>query len=134
VGFHESDGLASVDMYSSWSDAWRNWTRSLPLRDQYAGRTGWLGLTEVALAQGLPLPMLLILWRSVPRQQFALTINGILVLVRLGVLGGTARAYTWRPWTYWLSPLTDLPVVVQLWRNAIRRTHVWRGRLLIRGG
>jgi len=134
VGFHESDGLASVEMYSSWRDAWRNWTRSLPLRDQYAGRTGWLGLTEVALAQGLPLPMLLILWRSVPRQQFALTINGILVLVRLGVLGGTARAYTWRPWTYWLSPLTDLPVVVQLWRNAIRRTHVWRGRLLIRGG
>jgi dolichol-phosphate mannosyltransferase len=133
VGFHESDGLASVEMYSSWSDAWRNWTRSLPLRDQYAGRTGWLGLTEVALAQGLPLPMVLMLWRSVPRQQFALTINGILVLVRLGVLGGTARAYTWRPWTYWLSPLTDLPAVVQLWRNAIRRTHVWRGRIVIRG-
>jgi dolichol-phosphate mannosyltransferase len=133
VGFHESDGLASVEMYSSWSDAWRNWTRSLPLRDQYAGRTGWLGLIEVALAQGLPVPMLLVLWRSVPRQQFALTINGILVLVRLGVLGGTARAYTWRPWTYWLSPLTDLPAVVQLWRNAIRRTHVWRGRILIRG-
>jgi len=134
VGFHESDGLASVEMYASWSDAWRNWTRSLPLRDQYAGRAGWLGLTEVALAQALPLPLLLMLWRSVPRPQFALTINGLLVLVRLGVLVGTARAYTWRPWTYWLSPLADLPVAVQLWRNALRRTHVWRGRTVVRGG
>lgn len=134
VGFHEADGLASVDMYASWSDAWKNWTRSLPLRDRYAGRAGWLGLTEVALAQALPLPILLMLWPSVPRPRFALAINGLLVLVRLGVLGGTARAYAWRPWTYWLSPLADLPVAVQLWRNALRRTHVWRGRIVVRGG
>jgi dolichol-phosphate mannosyltransferase len=134
VGFHESDGLASVAMYASWHDAWTNWTRSLPLRDRYSGRTGWLGLTEVALAQALPLPLLLMLWRSVPRQQFALMINGLLVLVRLGVLGGTARAYAWRPWTYWLSPLADVPVVVQLWRNALRRTHIWRGQTLVREG
>jgi dolichol-phosphate mannosyltransferase len=134
VGFHESDGLASVTMYASWWDAWTNWTRSLPLRDRYSGRTGWLGLTEVALAQALPLPLLLVLRRSVPRQQFALTINGLLLLVRLGVLGGTARAYTWRPWTYWLSPLADLPAVVQLWRSALRRTHVWRGQILVREG
>ena len=134
VGFHESDGLASVAMYASWRDAWRNWTRSLPLRDRYSGRAGWLGLTEVALAQALPLPLLLMLWRSVPRPRFALAINGLLVLVRLGVLAGTARAYAWRPWTYWLSPLADLPVAVQLWRNALRRTHVWRGQILVRGG
>jgi dolichol-phosphate mannosyltransferase len=134
VGFHESDGLASVEMYASWSDAWRNWTRSLPLRDRYAGRAGWSGLTEVALAQALPLPLLLMLWRFVPRPRFAVAINGLLVLVRLGVLGGTARAYAWRPWTYWLSPLADVPVAVQLWRSALRRRHVWRGRRLVRGG
>ncbi len=134
VGFHESDGLASVDMYASWSDAWTNWTRSLPLRDRYAGHAGWLGLTEIVLAQALPLPLLLMLWRSIPRSQFALAINGLLVLVRLGVLRGTARAYEWRPWTYWLSPLVDLPVAVQLWRNALRRTHIWRGQLLVRRG
>jgi dolichol-phosphate mannosyltransferase len=134
VGFHESDGLASVAMYASWRDAWTNWTRSLPLRDRYSGRRGWLGLMEVALAQALPLPLLLMLRRSVPRQQFALTINGLLLLVRLGVLGGTARAYAWRPWTYWFSPLADVPVVVQLWRNALRRRHIWRGQILVREG
>ena len=134
VGFHESDGLVSVAMYSSWNDAWRNWSRSLPLRDRYSGRAGWLGLTEVALAQALPLPLLLMLRRSVPRPRVALAINSVLLMVRLGVLVGTARAYTWRPWTYWLSPLADLPVAVQLWRNALRRHHVWRGRTLVRGG
>jgi dolichol-phosphate mannosyltransferase len=134
VGFHESDGLAAVSMYSNWNDAWRNWTRSLPLRDRYSGPAGWLGLIEVALAQALPLPMLLVLWRSWHRPRVALTINCALLLVRLGVLAGTARAYMWRPWTYWLSPLVDLPVAVQLWRNALRRHHVWRGRTLVRGG
>src|SRR5919112_1704381 len=92
VGFHESDGLASVAMYASWHDAWRNWTRSLPLRDRYSGRTGWLGLTQLALAQALPLPMLLVLRRSVPRPRVAQAINSALLLVRLGVLAGTARA------------------------------------------
>jgi dolichol-phosphate mannosyltransferase len=134
VGFHESDGLAVVEMYENWYEAWRNWTRSLPLRDRYSGSPGWLGLVEVALAQALPLPLLAILWRWAPRSRFALTVNGVLILTRLGVLSGTARAYAWRPWTYWLSPLADLPVAAQLWRNALRREHVWRGRVLVRGG
>jgi dolichol-phosphate mannosyltransferase len=134
VGFHESDGLASVAMYSSWGDAWRNWTRSLPLRDRYSGRAGWVGLIQLALVQALPLPMLLVLRRSSARPRVALFINCALLLVRLGVLAGTARAYMWRPWTYWLSPLADLPVAVQLWRNALRRHHVWRGQILVRGG
>jgi dolichol-phosphate mannosyltransferase len=132
VGFHEADGLASVAMYSGWRDAWRNWTRSLPLRDRYSGLAGWVGLTEVALAQALPLPLLLILWRSVSPPRMGLAVNGALLLVRLGVLAGTARAYAWRPWTYWLSPLADLPVAAQLWRNALRRQHVWRDRVLVR--
>jgi dolichol-phosphate mannosyltransferase len=134
VGFHESDGLASVEMYAGWRDAWTNWTRSLPLRDRYSGPAGWLGLMEVTLAQALPLPLLLVLGRVVRCPRFARTINGLLVLVRLGVLGGTARAYAWRPWTYWLSPLADVPVVVQLWRNALRRHHIWRGQILVREG
>jgi dolichol-phosphate mannosyltransferase len=78
--------------------------------------------------------MLLVLRRSVPRPRVAQAINSALLLVRLGVLAGTARAYTWRPWTYWISPLADLPVAMQLWRNALRRQHVWRGQILVRGG
>ncbi|MBA2286241.1 MAG: hypothetical protein H0W02_12210, partial [Ktedonobacteraceae bacterium] len=61
-------------------------------------------------------------------------LNGILAMMRVGVLFGTARAYQRRPWSYWLSPLCDLPVAIQLGVSALRRRHTWRGRTLVRGG
>ncbi len=63
VGFYEGckgEDLVSVEMYTDWRDAWRNWPRSLPMRDQYAGLGGILsalGLCEVTLIQALPLPL-----------------------------------------------------------------------------
>jgi dolichol-phosphate mannosyltransferase len=35
------------------------------------------------------------------------------------------------PWTYWLSPLADLPAVALLAASALRRRHTWRGRTLV---
>lgn len=131
IGFHESDGLAEVAMYEGWHDAWQNWTRSLPMRDRFSGAAGWRGLAEVTLAQALPLPLLLLSrWVAVPRLVAGL--NLVLLMVRLGVLLGTARAYACRPRTYWLSPLLDLPVSLKLWQSALRREQSWRGRVLIR--
>ncbi len=68
VGFYEGEDLVSVEMYTDWRDAWRNWPRSLPLRDQYSGVGSVLGLCEVTLAQALPLPLfaLLLLKRLAP--------------------------------------------------------------------
>ena len=134
VGFYEADDLAVAAMYGGWRDAWRNWPRSLPMRDRYMGIAGWIGLIEVALTQALPLALLLLLTGGMVKgslARLALTVNAALLMVRLGVLAGTARAYRDRPWTYWLSPLADLPVAMQLWRSALRRRHVWRGRELI---
>ena len=132
VGFYEAPGLVETGMYDGWADALRNWSRSLPLRDPCAGRGTWVSLAEVTLAQAVPLPLLLV---GLRRRGFALTllrVNLALVTLRLGVLAGTARAYPDRPWTYWLSPLADLPVAAMLWRNALRRRHVWRGRTVER--
>jgi dolichol-phosphate mannosyltransferase len=55
----------------------------------------------------------------------------ILTCVRAGVLCGAARAYVHRPWTYWLSPLADIPVAGALFVSALRRNHTWRGRALV---
>ncbi len=163
VGFYETDGLAEVAMYAGWRDAWRNWTRSLPLRDRYAGLAGWLGLAEVALVQALPLPLAMGLWlrgrRAKPPLAASmlrgnrwlpfvslqywggeealrplLIVNAGLAAVRLGVLGGMARAYPGRPWTYWLSPVCDPAAAVGVWWSAFRRRHAWRGRTVVRGG
>jgi dolichol-phosphate mannosyltransferase len=158
VGFYEDEGLVNAEMYAGWRDAWQNWPRSLPMRDRYMGIAGWIGLAEVVLTQGLPLALFLLLTRGGVRSarnephdvaltapmshgerhgredqvtRLALTVNAALLMVRLGVLVGTARAYPRRPWTYWLSPLADLPVAAQLWRSALRRRHVWRGREMV---
>jgi dolichol-phosphate mannosyltransferase len=133
VGFYEADDLVWVKMYANGRDVWRNWPRSLPLRDQYAGVAGALGLAEVVLVQALPLPLLVLL-RLIRARRWMRTLNLVLVLARLGVLLGTARAYRRVLWSYWLSPLCDGPAAVALCRSALRRRHTWRGRVLVLGG
>ncbi|GHO58614.1 glycosyltransferase [Ktedonobacter robiniae] len=135
VGFYEADDLVSVRMYENWREAWQNWTRSLPLHDHFSGMQTALGWLEILLVQALPLPLLLFLLLFLrTRDWHILTVNGVLLAMRLGVLVGTVRAYPRRPWSYWFSPLCDLPVAMQLGRMALRRKHTWRGRTVIRRG
>ncbi len=135
VGFYEGGDLVAARMYAGWWDAWRNWSRSLPMRDHFAG--GLLGLVEVSAVQTLP-SVLTLAWaiRSPGGTiaQAAVRVNAILLLVRLGVLAGTARAYPDRPWSYWLSPVCDLPATLGVWFSVARRRHTWRGRSIVRGG
>ena len=137
VGFYEAGDLIRVRMYEGWRETWRNWTRSLPMRDRFFGVAGVVGLLEVTFAQALaPLTLLALLatWRPLePLRVALLGVTLALTALRLGTLFGVARAYARRPWTFWLSPLADLPVALQLWRSALRRRHVWRGRVLMRG-
>ena len=134
IGFYEAGDLVSVKMYADWRDTWHNWTRSLPMHDQFSGINMLFGWLEVALVQALPLPLMLFLLTARMRHSWLMMLNSILLAMRIGVLFGTARAYQRRPWSYWLSPLCDLPVAVQLARSAVQRRHVWRGRVLVRGG
>jgi dolichol-phosphate mannosyltransferase len=131
VGFYEAGDLVSVKMYDNAGETWRNWPRSLTLRDRFAPFGGWLGLTEVALVQALPLPLASALALAHATGSFTFSLAAILTCVRVGVLCGAARAYVQRPWTYWLSPLADVPVALALFASAWRRRHTWRGRELV---
>ncbi len=135
VGFFEADDLAWVTMYPNWRAAWRDWPRSLPMWDQYCRLAGIAGLVEVTLVQALPLPLTVLSMARGGKRRGRLmhAINAVLLVVRLGVLCGTARAYRRPPWTYWLSPLSDLPVALRIWISLLQRRHVWRGRPLVRG-
>lgn len=128
VGFYEASNLVAVEMYSGGHEAWSNWPRSLPMRDRYFGWRNALGLIEVAVVQALPIPLFAAAW-AFALPGWLVAVNGFLAASRLGVLAGTARAYVRRPWTYWLSPVCDLPVAVRLVTSALRRRHRWRGRL-----
>ena len=132
VGFYEGDpGLIEVRMYRGWRETWNNWPRSLPMRDQYFGWRQAFGLLLLLPLQALPLPMLAFgviaaasLWLLLPA--------AFLMMIRLGILIGVARAYPARPWTYWLSPLCDAAVVWRIIQFALRRRHAWRGRSYVR--
>lgn len=132
VGFYEAVGLAEVSMYASWRDAWDNWPRSLPMRDQYFGIPELLGLLEVMLVQALPLPFV-VLATALGAPGWIVAPNAVLALSRAGVLAGVSRAYAEPPWSYWISFLTDLPVALRLIESALRRSHSWRGRVYVRG-
>lgn len=132
IGFYESAGLVDVTMYEDWRDTWNNWPRSLPMRDQYFGWRETVGLVGTLLIQAMPLPAFLLgilfgapLW--------LLILCGFLFMLRIGVLFGLARAYPSKPWSYWLSPLADLPVVLRIIQFALRKRHSWRGRTYLRG-
>lgn len=134
VGFYEAGDLVTVKMYDNWRDAWRNWTRSLPMHDRFSGINTLLGWLEILLVQALPLPLFLFLTIARGRYRWPAMLNGILAITRIGVLFGTARAYQRLPWSYWASPLCDLPVAIKLGSTALQRRHTWRGRTFIRGG
>lgn len=134
VGFYEAGELVSVKMYADWRETWRNWTRSLPMRDRFSDIHALLGWFEVMLVQALPLPLFLFLVAVQRRRSWPVALNGALVAMRIGTLFGMARAYQRRPWSYWFSPLCDLPVAVKLGRSALQHRHSWRGRVLVRGG
>jgi dolichol-phosphate mannosyltransferase len=132
IGFYESDGLVEVKMYENWRETWDNWPRSLPMRDQYFGWRETIGMLGVLVVQALPIPTLIlgVLFRwPLP----VLILAALLSMIRLGILSGVARAYPNRPWTYWLSPIADLPVSLRIFQFALRRNHRWRGRTYRRG-
>ncbi|MGN6032366.1 MAG: glycosyltransferase [Thermomicrobiales bacterium] len=133
----DAGSLLQVAMYGSWRETWRNWTRSLPMRDASSG-PDWCGrMADVTLVQGLPLPVLAIVSICSPLRETASggplrTVNTAALMMRIGLLAGMRRAYRHPPPTYWLSPLLDPAVVAKLWAQGLRREYQWRGRAISR--
>jgi dolichol-phosphate mannosyltransferase len=130
VGFYEAGDLVVVRMYANWRETWANWPRSL------APALTPAGLAEILAVQAAPLWIVLalaLIGHADPALGTLFALDVALVFMRIGVLAGTVRAYRNPSWIYWLSPLADLPVVAALVTSALRRRHVWRGRLLVTG-
>jgi dolichol-phosphate mannosyltransferase len=135
VGFYEMDSsaaLVTVEMYAGWYDALQNWSRSLPMRDRDSGLSWWSRMVEMTLAMGAPLPLLAtaLLWRGMPLRALVSRLNMGLLAMRLGTQAGETRAYSELSQAHWLAVLIDPVSVVMIWRQALRRTHRWRGRVV----
>lgn len=138
VGFLDGSQVIKVRMYEGMAETWREWGRSLDLKDAApAAQIAWDSAYLLAV-QGSPLVLTLGLAIATglgvhtPMIHAALLLNGLLLAIRLGLLGAIAPSYDWSQsnasWAFWLSPLAD-PIAV--WRIIISSAQTptqWRGR------
>ncbi|MFS8866519.1 glycosyltransferase, partial [Synechococcus sp. H55.9] len=106
VAFCDGRHLLKVRMYTSFGETWREWGRSLDLKDATPKAHLWGDIALLALTQGIPvlavgglgikagmgLPFSL-------TEQVLLGLNLGLLALRLGVLAGIRGSYQDPPWT-----------------------------------
>ncbi|MGW4424629.1 glycosyltransferase [Streptosporangium sp. NPDC004631] len=120
VGFLDAGGLLEVDMHESAAGVWREWGRSLPLRDVTG--PGWRAadLGVVWLTAALPVLRLAV---GRPTQ-----LDLGLLAVRLLLAGALRGSYTRPGPGVLLSPLLDPLAAVRLTQATLRPVRHWRGR------
>ncbi len=140
VGFLDGAKVVKVRMYEGASETWKEWGRSLDLKDASSTGQLWSDLWLLLSVQGLPLPLYLIflsylgLGISSPLVTAAAALNLFLLLIRFALLFAIAPSYDRTQalprssWLFWLSPLADPLAVLRIFLSAIQRPTQWRGR------
>ncbi len=139
VGFLDGRNLLKVRMYEGALETWREWGRSLDLKDASSRAQVWCDCWFLLAVQGLPLPMLaidiltvLLAGQSTPATVASIGLNGVLVLIRTLLLWAIAPAYDFtqarQSWTFWLSPLSDPLAWLRITLSSYQTPKRWRGR------
>ncbi|MFF4622699.1 glycosyltransferase [Nonomuraea jabiensis] len=120
VGFLDAGSLLEVDMHDSAGELWREWGRSLPLRDVTG--PGWqvADLAVIWLTGALP-----VLRLAVGRPT---ALDAALLAVRLLLAGALRGSYRKPGAGLLLSPLLDPASAVRLTEATLRPVRTWRGR------
>ena len=141
VGFLDGARVISVRMYEGAIETWQGWGRSLDLKDAATPAQLWGDLALLIATQALPilvLPMLLLAQigqQDNPIVSLALGLNGLLLLVRLGMMGAIANSYHRPPKLlspaqfFWLSPLADPLAVLRIAISSFQTRILWRGKI-----
>jgi len=134
VGFLDGSRLYRVRAYETLGQMWREWGRSIDLKDATSRVHLWRDVLFIALVQGAPLLLLggLLLTGASPHTGgtvgWLLHLNLVLVVIRVLMLGALAHSYERRSIGWWLSPLSDPVAALRLALSAARRPTTWRGR------
>jgi len=134
VGFLDGSRLYLVRSYRSAGEMWREWGRSLDLRQATSAARQWMDLAYLSAVQGLPLPLLTALglaaWASTltPTARLLAAVNGVLLAIRLLLLRPLSRSYDEPGPSFWLSWLADPLAIARIMLSTVRRRRRWRGR------
>jgi dolichol-phosphate mannosyltransferase len=134
VGFLDGSRLFLVRSYASAREMWREWGRSLDLRQATSTTRQWMDVLFLIAVQGLPLPILVLLGAvartsTLPAAARALAaVNGLLLGIHLLLLWPLSRSYEKPGVTFWLSWLADPLAVARIVLSTVQRRRQWRGR------
>ena len=138
VGFLDGAKVLKVRMYDGMAETWREWGRSLDLKDAATVGQVWGDWLLLLAVQGLPLIMTLLLLPVVLAgtanltAQVAFGLNLLLLVIRVGLNFAIAPSYdrtqSSAPWIFWLSPLADSLAVLRIFLSSSQKPKSWRGR------
>ena len=135
VGFLDGSRLYDVRAYTSAREAWREWGRSLDLKDAATRARQWSDVIFLLLAQGTPLIVLLLLAaRAIGGSplldggRWLLATSSALVAVRLLLQFALVGSYAVRGVPFWLSPTADPLAALRILISTLRRPKRWRSR------
>ncbi len=135
VGFLDGARIIGVRAYSGIGQMWREWGRSIDLKDGTTPFTQFLDVCFVLLTQGVPLPALLIVLAlgdpyPAPGSVAAafVILNAVLVVIRILLTFGLAGSYAERHWTFWLSFTADPLAAIRILLSSLKRPRQWRTR------
>lgn len=136
VGFLDGSRLYTVRSYRSAGEMWREWGRSIDLRDATSALTQWLDILFLIAAQGLPVPVLIAIGIDAslrttpisPSLKLLALVNVALLTIHVLLLKPLAQSYTRRHFTYWISWLADPLAVARIVLSTLTAKRVWRGR------
>ena len=132
VGFLDGAALMQVRMYTSMTETWREWGRSLDLKDASTPTQTFADCLLLTAVQGLPIPLLIafLIWQPAPSLfiNILFWLNAFLVFIRCLLIFGIRTSYTEVGFWFWLSPLADPFAVIRIWISAFTKPKSWRGR------
>jgi len=142
VGFLDGAKVLKVRMYEGAAQTWKEWGRSLDLKDASSTAQLWGDLWLLLAVQGLPLlvvltyPFLPLFGRAqgtAPTPLLLLLgLNLFLLAIRFALLFAIAPSYdrsnATSGWLFWLSPLADPLAVLRVFLSAFSTPTQWRGR------
>jgi dolichol-phosphate mannosyltransferase len=118
VGFLDGAALMQVRMYTSMAETWREWGRSLDLKDASTPTQTFADCLLLTSVQGLPIPLLMALsiWQPVPSllMNIWFWLNAFLIFIRCLLVFGIRTSYTF--------------AVMRIWISALTKPKSWRGR------
>jgi dolichol-phosphate mannosyltransferase len=139
VGFLDGAKVLKVRMYEGAVQTWKEWGRSLDLKDASSTAQLWGDLWLLLSVQGIPLLVILTYLFLSPLVSlspcplvFLLGLNLFLLAIRFALLLAIAPSYdrtqATAGWLFWLSPLADPLAVLRIFLSAFHSPTQWRGR------